>query len=169
MLEDVDIENLCSSYVFIHSICHKLWFHKIKLLYSDFSFLNFTSTEYKALYYKLKYNKWSDIVVYSELNDIKLSQWIIDNKSYNTYVKNTIGKYLSSINIARYKRIKIPLAIYLFKFIFTHRQLIYTDKWLKFRNCIKPKLIYLKDTEPVLDGLPAPEYYNVFDLYIKFL
>lgn len=159
LMEDEDVENLCDANTTMHHLCKKIWIHKIKLLYPDFP-LNLAEQN-KAMYYKLKYNKWSDIVTWTEINHVPLSKWIINNPIYSNYVMSTISKQLNAIHVAREKYIKTPLAIALFKFIYTHRQLFNTDEWMKFKNALILKLISLRDQEPDL--------YDLFDMYIKFL
>jgi hypothetical protein len=161
MMIDEDIEILCETNVYMHYLCRKLWLNKIKLLYPNFPILKLTYIEYKALYYKLKYNQWSDIVVYAELNNNLLLQWLIENNNYEKYVINTVIKYLKSIGTTQAMTIQISSAINLFKFIYTHRQLFNKNKWAKLKNIIKLKLIELRDT--------IPEIHDVLDLYLQFL
>jgi hypothetical protein len=164
MMDDVDIENLCDSNVQIHHLCLKMWVTKIKLLYPDFPVLHLDAMEYKALYYKLKNNKWSDVVVWAEVNNINLlSQWIIKNTNYKQYIIKTINNYYRGIDNVNRKKNKISITMSLFKFIITHRQFINSDypQWKKFKIAIINKLIELRDTEP--------ELYDVFNSYINYL
>lgn len=164
MLDDVDLENLCDSNLHMKKLCLRLWLPKIKLLYPDFPFLNLDAMEYKALYYKLKNNKWSDIVVWADVNNINiLSQWIINNKDYDRYIMKTIINYYTAVEKVHRKKNKTSITLSMFKFIMTHRQLINSgdSRWKKFKIVLINKLIELRDTEP--------ELHDVLDSYLNYL
>ena len=123
LLEDGDLENICETNQAMHYLClfPDLWFTKLRLLYSDFPRLDINGKIYKALYYKLKYDQWTDIVVWTEHNHINtLSNWIILCKNYYIFVEKYVLNYSKIIEMASNKNKKL-LAINLFKFVYTHR------------------------------------------------
>lgn len=165
LLEDIDLENVCEANQSTHNLClyPDLWITKIKSLYYDFPYLDVDGKEYKALYYKLKYNQWTDIVVWSEHNKMKeLSQWIVHQKTYeNFYILH--AKYLmNNIKKVNHNKKKI-LAIELFKFIYTHRLILNTTLKMKgFKMVILNKLDEYASTE-----LYYKEIFDLFKMHIQ--
>src|SRR5687768_18524472 len=83
-LDDVDLEHICHSTSVIQKLCHNdLWYRKILVSYPTLPYMNIP---YRELYYKLKYNSWTDILIYAEYNNEILTNWVINHTNYDNYV-----------------------------------------------------------------------------------
>ncbi len=162
LLDDVDLENVCEANQSMHDLClySDLWLTKIKALY-DIPHLDIDSKEYKALYYKLKFNQWTDIVVWAEHNHMEeLSEWIIYQENYKKFYILHADTFMNSITQVERIQKKKTLAIELFKFIYTHRLILNTTVKLKgFKKVLLNKL----------DDFASGEYKEVFELFKKHL
>ena len=160
LLEDLDLENLKETSKFVHLTYDHfyLWFCKIKYLYPDLPILSHF-TAYRALYYKLKYNKWSDIVTYADVHHLDtLSHWIIHQHSYVRCFDARIIKMVKASQLHNTINNK-KIIINIFSFLFVHHHLINHPKKASFKL-----LMYSKLNE---FSLRAPDLKELFDLYIK--
>lgn len=137
-LNDVDLENISHVSSVIHLLCHNLWYRKVLISYPTFPYIEI---KYRELYYKLKYNKWTDLIVYAEyMNNDILINWIINQENYNQYVKSTILKFLKNIN-NHHRHHKLILITNLYTFIHNHKRQLCKNK--EFKNTAIERLHYL--------------------------
>ena len=155
-LDDIDMENICHASSMIRLLCHNLWYRKVLISYPTFPYMDI---KYRELYYKLKYNKWTDVIVYAEyMNNDILINWIINQENYNQYVKSTILKFLKNINNHRLHN-KLILITNLYTFIHNHKRWLFMDK--AFKNTTIERLHYLINE--------IPNYAELYMLYIDSL
>ena len=140
-LEDVDIENL-------REVCrlyrNDIYTYKLKLLYPDFPLVD----HHKAIYYKLKYNKWQDLVIWSD--NKPLSAWILNQQQYIDYFVNVTQRYLDMIKVLSIEN-KYKACLDLFLFFYNNR--LHVKKYPRFRNMVIIKLIQIKYDIPIYTDL----------------
>lgn len=58
-----------------------------------------TLKEWKMLYYKLKYQNWTDIIIWAEHNDYDVfMDWIINNTDYINFITTKIDYLINILN-----------------------------------------------------------------------
>ena len=158
LLDDLDLENLCYSSEQMHKVCENsyLWYRKILKLYPDFPQI-LANYEYNALYYKLKYDQWTDIIVWADIHNPQLLKWAMGQPNYKSFFVKSVQKILNSNMVGNYSQQRTN-AIKMYQFLYTHRQMLKTMP--KLFDMIMYKLKELSDT--------APSMKELFDLYVKF-
>ncbi len=155
LFTDVELEQFCQSSKSIHYLCDKIWYRKILHLYPTFPHLNLTIDEYRALYYKLRDQKWTDLVVYFEDN-IEFNIWLLEQKDYTNFFVKSVNIYINTIPIVSYKE-KIQLIQELYTFLYNHY--LWIKNHPKFHQEVINKL-----NNFIID---APENQELYELYIK--
>lgn len=161
LLDDLDLENVCYSSDHMHQLCNNsyLWYQKILTLYPDFPLLSIETNEYKALYNKLKYQQWTDIVTWAEVNHFDaLLAWILLQKDYEMYFIKTVGKLQNISAITGDKNRRRIIMIEMYRFLHTHQLIVNTPKFIKFKITLINKLEEL--------SIANPELIELFDMYI---
>ncbi len=145
-LEDVDIENLrevCQLYR------NDIYTYKLKLLYPDFPLVD----HHKAIYYKLKYNKWQDLVIWSENKPI-LSAWILKQQKYEDYFVEVASRYINMLGVLSIEnKYKISLDL----FLFIYNNILHVKKYPKLHS-----MVIIKLNEFIYD---MPIYTDLFKMY----
>lgn len=140
-LEDVDLENL-------REVCrlyrNDIYIHKIKLLYPDFPLVD----HHKAIYYKLKYNKWQDLVIWSE--NKPLSTWILNQQQYKDYFVEVVSHYMDMIKVLSIKHKRIT---WLDLFLFFYNNRLHVKKYPMFHNMVIIKLNEFINVMPIYTDL----------------
>lgn len=136
LLDDMDLENLCYLSSDIHDICNnqQLWYMKILNTYADLPVMN---VDYKILYYKLKYDQWTDLVVYAENNDL-LMHWISSQPKYQKFVISKIGQYQNAMATVTGSINKRKNLHQLLIFLYNHKR--WLNSYLKYKAMVLHKL-----------------------------
>lgn len=99
-------------------------------------------------------------MVYAELNNDVLTNWILHQDNYDGYVKNTILKIMKQINVSRNYNKRILVKV-MYTFIHNHKKWLNLDINKTFKKMVIHKLIDWSEE--------APEYAELYHLYIKLL
>ncbi len=156
ILDDVSLENGNEIDCYSHQLCQNkyLWYLKIKNLYPTFPSLNLDWFVLKKLYYKLKYQNWTSIIVWA---DQTLLNWITDQSDYIKFFKNYVFQSLRLIILSEDE--SIIVATQLFNFIYNHRFIL--DISPDFKKSVKEKLIAFS-TNPFFSESAKIYYKNIF-------
>ena len=153
-LEDTDLENLCHTTSTIHQLYdNDLWYHKILQLYPDMPYLTLNVDETRALYYKLKYNQWTDII-YFVSDHPNLLNWALNQTNYHKFVEHNIWKKFNQINNNRARERKIIFKDLLI-FLLNHK--FWVDKEVKFKSVLLNRLNFFKEND-----LKNKDLYNLY-------
>ena len=123
-LDDITLEEVCLTNQYASSVCHnsKLWYLKIVNNYPDFPLLKgISAVEWKKLYYKLKFQDWTAIMVWADVNNISnLIDWILKQKEYKAYFNDEIRMYIRLTRFQHGKE-RLNTVIMLFNFLYNNR------------------------------------------------
>jgi hypothetical protein len=163
-LDDVTLENVHEVNKRQHQLCYSTNLWQIKCGYYDVNNFNMKPNEYKALYYKLKYNQWSLIIEWAEKYNQSLLEWCLYKDQYKRYLIKNIKNLQDIINLTSGKVNKTLLTVTLFKFIHCHQYNFNNNKlhsWPTFKIVVLDKLFDL--------GVQNAEYKELFDMYHTYL
>ena len=91
----------------------------------------FNEKEYKALYYKLKYNKWNDIVMYTTLKDNHiLRNYIYNNCNYSRWLSTLINNIIKTYNFSHHFSLLIPYCnLFYNHYYYLYKASLKVDAW----------------------------------------
>jgi hypothetical protein len=140
-----------------------LWYLKIVNTHPDFPLIQgITAIEWKKLYYKLKYQDWTAVMVWADINNFNnLIDWILQQQEYKNFFYNKFRMYLHMTEHQRNKLKKTKVVIMLYDFFYNHKIMVRNlevEKPLTYQLIIN-KLIEFIETEP--------ELADMFKLYLK--
>lgn len=119
-LDDLDLDHVCYINKSLHhlSTTSNFWFVKCNPF--QLPTLNLNPQEWKALYYKIKYNEWDHLVQFAEkTNNIHFLNWIIKQPAYIHKIDKRYNQLNKLFDIVKLKQREQQTNFY--KFIYTHR------------------------------------------------
>ena len=124
LTDDVILEELLLTHKYVYNISlnPKLWHDRIIKWYHDFPpQKGIKDFEWKKLYYKLKYQDWTALIVWAEVNNYTtLVDWIIKQETYKTFVQSNMDKLIKQFWRVPYNVVESTL-IKRYNFICSHK------------------------------------------------
>jgi hypothetical protein len=126
-LDDDTLEIVCLTDQYVSTLCHdtKLWYLKIVTMYNDFPALQSLSPmTWKNLYYNLKDQDWTTLMIGIDENNRELIDWIMKQGTYVKFFIHEFIQLITKYNNQRTARGKENVLVKFFKFLYTHRLFI---------------------------------------------
>ena len=125
-LDDISLEHACQTNWFVRDTCYSsyLWYLKCQQLYPNIPIFKLNNREWKALYYKLKFNKWTDIVRWSEQYAPEIMDWAQYLKQYENYVIYNQNRYMDTIDTLDTDEDMDIILLEYYRFIVNHKRFL---------------------------------------------